>query len=51
MYQLNLKGFDPAYYYDKHEAMQKYLYVKRYFPNCSLRRISYHKMLAKLYCK
>lgn len=51
MYQLNLPGFSPAYYYNAMEAMQKYLYVKKYFPRCSLRKISYQKMLAKIYCK
>lgn len=49
MYQLNLPGFSPAYYYNATEAMQKYLYVKKYFPRCSLRKISYKKLLSKLY--
>ena len=51
LYQLNLKGFAPAYYYDATEATQKYLYVKKYFPHCSLRKISYQKMLYKVYLK
>lgn len=49
MYQLNLAGFSPAYYHDKKEATEKYLYLKKYFPRCSLRKISYQKMLVKIY--
>lgn len=46
MYQLNLKGFTPAYYYTYEEAIAKFLYVKKHFSNCSLRKIPYAKTLA-----
>lgn len=46
VYQLNLKGFAPAYYYTYEEAIAKFLYVKKHFSNCSLRKIPYAKTLA-----
>ena len=48
VYQLNLKGFAPAYYADKNEAIQKYWYLKEYFSRVSLREISYGKMIWKV---
>ena len=49
MYQLNLYGFAPTYYYNKEEATEKYLYLKKYCSRCSLRKINYYKMLSKIY--
>lgn len=50
VYQINLKGFSPTYYTNREEAMQKYNYIKRYFPCCSMRKMKYIKMLVKVFC-
>lgn len=49
MYQINLKGFAPVYLYDKAEAMEKFRQIRARFSSCSIRRISYQRMLAKIH--
>ena len=49
VYQVNLKGFQPYYTHDKQDAAEVFQRLRTITSKCSLRRMTYYRMLKKIY--
>ena len=50
VFQVNLKGFQPYYTHDEQDAAALLRRLRNITSKCSLRRMTYYRMLKKIYC-
>ena len=50
VYQINAKGFQPYYTHDEQDAAEVFWRLRSITSKCSMRTMTYYRMLKKIYC-
>lgn len=50
VYQVNMKGFQPYYTHDEQDAARLFRRLRKITSRCSMRKMTYYRMLKKIYC-